>query len=127
MATVKTQTGRAITAGRMIGTSPAQAEPRFLGVGTGAGTAAVTDTSLFTEVGTTRVTGTSSQVTTTTTNDTYRVTGTYTATGAVAITNAGTFDNATVGAGSLNIKGDFTTASLQAGDSLVLTVDEKFQ
>lgn len=133
MATVKVQGGRAITSGRMIGTSPAQAEPRFIGVGTGAGTAAVGDTTLFTEVGSTRVAVTSgvgtSQVTTTTTNDTYRIVGTYTnaSGGAQTITNVGTFDNATVGSGTLNIKGDLAaSAILQIGDSLALTIDEKF-
>lgn len=126
MATVKTQTGRAITSGRMIGTSPTQAEPKWIGVGTGAGTAAATDTTLFTEVGS-RVSGTSSQVTGTTTNDTYRVVGTYTnvSGGAQTLTNAGTFDASSTG--NLNIKGDFAaSATLQIGDAVVLTIDEKF-
>lgn len=120
MATVVTDSGKAVAANRMLG---AGTEPKFVAIGTGAGTAAAADTTLFTEVET-RTSGTSSRVTTTVTNDTYRVVGTITATATRAVTNAGTFDAST--AGNLNVKGDFATINLASGDSIQLTVDEKF-
>jgi hypothetical protein len=120
MATVVTDAGKAIAANRMLAGGT---EPKFVAIGTGAGTAAAADTTLFTEVET-RTTGTGSRVTTTVTNDTYRVVGTVTATTARAVTNGGTFDASS--AGNLNVKGDFTTINLATGDSIQLTVDEKF-
>ena len=104
-------------------------EPKYIGWGTGAGTTTRTDTSLFTEkdvdltTGTgTRTTGSSSQVTTTTTSDTYQVTGTRTATGAGTVTNAGLWDSATITAGNLFLKGDFTGIGLASGDSIAFTI-----
>lgn len=133
MATVVVNGGQAIASGRFIGSSPSQAEPKFIGWGTGAGTAGVSDTTLFTEkdvdlsTGTgTRTTGSSSQVTTTLTNDTYQVTGTRTATGAGTVTNAGLWDNATMGSGTLYVKGDFTGIGLASGDSIAFTIKVKF-
>lgn len=133
MATVVTNGGFAIISGRMIGGTPSQAEPKYIGWGTAAGTAAASDTTLFTEkdvdlsTGTgTRTTGTSSQVTTTQTNDTYQVDGTRTATGAGSVTNAGLWDNATIGSGSLYLKGDFTSIGLGVGDSIAFTIKTKF-
>lgn len=133
LATVITNAGQAIPSGRMIGASPTQAEPKYIGWGTGAGTAAVGDTTLFTEkdvdlaTGTgTRTTGTSSQVTTTQTNDTWQVTGTRTATGAGSVTNAGLWDNATIGSGTLYLKGDFTSIGLASADSIAFTFKTKF-
>lgn len=133
MATVITNLGQAIPSGRMIGSSPSQAEPKYIGWGTAAGTAAAGDTTLFTEKdvdlsGTsgTRTTGSSSQVTTTQTNDTYQVTGTRTATGAGSVTNAGLFDNATIASGTLYLKGDFTSIGLASGDSIAFTIKVKF-
>lgn len=123
MATVVANAGRAIISGRMFGATPSQAEPKFIGWGTGAGTAAVADTTLFTETGT-RATGTSSQVTTSVTNDTHQVTGTMTAGGALTITNAGVFDASTVG--NLYIKGDFTGIALSSGDSIAFTFKVQF-
>lgn len=111
MATVVVQGGRAILTSRLKGSGT---EPNFVAVGTGAGTAATTDTTLFTEVET-RVSGTSTQQTTTTTNDTYRVVGTVSITATRALTNAGLFD--AVSAGNLFAKGDFATVNLVSGDS----------
>jgi len=88
-----------------------------------AGTTALTDTTLFTEIGT-RVTGTATQQTTTTTSDTYQVIGTATATGTVTITNAGLFDAVTVG--NLFVKGDFTGIALTSGDSIQFTIKTQF-
>ena len=123
MATFVVDAGLGITTGRLraVGT-----EPLNIGWGTGAGTAAATDTTLFTEAlvtlaaGTTDHTvGTSSQVTTATTNDAYRVTGTRTATGAGTVTNAGLWDAAS--SGTLYMKGDFTGIGLASGDSIQFT------
>lgn len=133
MATVVVNAGQKIPSGRLIGTTPSQAEPKFIGWGTGAGTAAVADTTLFTEkdvdlsTGTgTRTTGTSSQITTTQTNDTYQVTGTRTATGAASVTNAGLWDNSAIGSGTLYVKGDFTAIPLASGDNIAFTFTVKF-
>lgn len=114
MASILANTGKAfITA--LLQTSSA----KYLAWGTGAGTAAATDTTLFTEAAESRVAGTQTQQTTTTTNDTYRVVGTVTATGTRAITNAGIFDASTVG--NLIAKGDFSTINLANGDAIQFT------
>lgn len=129
-ATVFSTSGKAIASGRMIGSTPSQAEPKFIGIGSGAGTAAVGDTTLFTEfvtgtwTGYARVTGTASQQTTTLTNDTYQCQGVFTAPGAEAVTNAGLFDASTTG--NLLIKGDFSTVNLATSDTLTLTFQLKF-
>lgn len=124
MATVVVNGGLGIVTAKLraVGT-----EPLNIGWGTGAGTAAVTDTTLFTEAlvslaaGTSDHTvGTSSQVTTTTTNDTYQVTGTRTATGSGTVTNAGLWDAAS--GGTLFLKGDFTGIGLVSGDSILFTI-----
>lgn len=124
MATLVTNAGFAIISGRMFGATPSQAEPKFVAWGTGAGTTAATDTTLFTESAESRTSGTSSQVTTTVTNDTHQVTGTITATATRAITNAGLFDASTVG--NLYMKGDFTTINLSTSDSIAFTMKVKF-
>lgn len=128
MATFIVDTGLAITTDGLVGGSVT--EPKFIGWGTAAGTTARTDTTLFTEKDVdlstgsgTRTTGSSAQATTNTSNDTYRVTGTRTATGAGTVTNAGLFDNATIGSGSLYLKGDFTGIALSSGDSIAFTVN----
>lgn len=123
MATIHSNAGKAICSGRMIGASPSQAEAKYIGWGTGAGTAAVADTTLFTETGT-RTTGTGAQATTTLTNDTYRVTGTITAVGTITVTNAGTFDASS--SGNLAVKGDFTGIALVINESIAFTIDTKF-
>ncbi|MEU1800890.1 hypothetical protein [Streptomyces sp. NPDC019937] len=89
-----TSKGREIVTGRMIGTSPTQAEPKNLGWGTGAGTAAATDVAPFTEAAEARVAGTSSLVTTTSTNDTYQVVGTITSASSQTITETFLSDSA---------------------------------
>ncbi|MFD0393350.1 hypothetical protein ACFQ3Z_16080 [Streptomyces nogalater] len=81
-----TAKGREIVASRLIGSTPSQAEPKNIGWGTGAGTAASSDVAPFTEATEARVVGTSSQVTTTSTNDTYQVTGTLTSASSQTIT-----------------------------------------
>lgn len=125
MATFVVDGGLAIGTNRMRGLGT---EPLNIGWGTGAGTTARTDTTLFTEklvdlttsAGTDHTVGTSSQVTTTTTNDSYRVTGTRTATGAASVTNSGLFDAAS--GGNLYLKGDFTAVPLAIGESIAYTI-----
>jgi hypothetical protein len=121
MATVLANAGKAIISARLRGLGT---EPLFTAWGTGAGTAAATDTTLFTEGPEARVSGTSSQVTTTTTNDTYQVVATITASAARAVTNAGLFDAST--AGNLFIKGDFLTINLSTNDSIQFTIKVVF-
>lgn len=121
MATVLTNRGKEIIVDRLMG---AGTEPNYVAWGTGAGTSAAADTTLFTEASESRVTGTSSKVTTTTTNDTYQVVGTMTAAGAKTITNAGLFDATTVG--NLFIKTDFTGVALAINDSITFTFKATF-
>lgn len=122
-----------VDAGRAIITNRIKAgggtEPLFVGWGTGAGTTAVTDTTLFTEraadlsaTSGTRVTGTSTRQTTTVTNDTYQVVATVTASGAGTVTNVGLLDSATIGAGNLFMKADFTGIPLASNDSIAFTL-----
>jgi hypothetical protein len=121
MATLLVNTGKAIVTNYLAGGAATQ--PKYVGWGTGAGTTAATDTTLFTEV-TPRVTGTATQVTTSTTNDTYQVVGTQTAGTTETITNAGLFDATT--SGNLFAKGDFTGIALLSGDSIQFTFQVQF-
>ena len=129
MATVVTNGGKGIVTNRIKGSGT---EPVNIGWGTGAGTAAAADTTLFTEklvdlstsAGTDHTAGTSTQQTTTTTSDTYQVVGTRTATGAGTVTNAGLFDAAS--GGTLFLKGDFTGIGLASGDAIQFTIKAVF-
>jgi hypothetical protein len=129
-ATVFSNAGKAIVTGRCIGATPTQTEPKFVGIGSGAGTAAVGDTTLFTEyttgtwAGYARTSNTPTQVTTTVTNDTLQNTGTFTAGAAQTVTNAGIFDALT--GGNLLMKGDFTGVVLANGDSISITAKLQF-
>ena len=120
MATLLVTTGKAIVTSRLNGGGTT---PSYVGWGTGAGTTAASDTTLFTEV-TPRVSGTVSQVTTSTTNDTYQVVATQTASTTETITNAGVFDAST--SGNLFAKGDFTGIALNSGDSIQFTFKVQF-
>lgn len=119
MANVLNDTGRAAITSLL-----ASSVQKYVAWGTGAGTAAAADTTLFTESAEARTTGTQSQVTTSVTNDTYQVVGTITATATRAITNAGVFDASTVG--NLFLKGDFATVNLASGDSIQFTFKLQF-
>lgn len=121
MATVLTNRGKEIIVDRLMGNST---EPKFVAWGTGAGTSAAADTTLFTEASEARTSGTSSKVTTTTTNDTYQVVGTITATGNKTITNAGLFDASS--SGNLFAKTDFTGVPLNTNDSITFTFKAQF-
>ncbi|MCK5019752.1 MAG: hypothetical protein KAS32_22025 [Candidatus Peribacteraceae bacterium] len=118
MATVLTNTGKADMINALNG--GAHTAPQHVGWGTGAGTSAEANTTLFTEASETRVSGTKSVETTTVTNDTYQVIATITADGTKTITNAGLFD--AVSAGDLYVKGDFTGIPLTLGDSIQFTI-----
>jgi hypothetical protein len=121
MATLLVNTGKAIVTNYLAGGAATQ--PKYVAWGTGAGTTAATDTTLFSETGS-RTTGTATQQTTSTTNDTYQVIGTLTASGTVTITNAGLFDANT--SGNLFVKGDFTGIGLTSGDSIQFTFKTQF-
>lgn len=120
MATLLVNTGKAIVTNRL---NSGGTIPQYVAWGTGAGTTAATDTTLFTEV-TPRVSGTVTQQTTSTTNDTFQVVATQTAGTTETITNAGLFDAST--SGNLFIKGDFTGVVLNSGDSIAFTVKVQF-
>ena len=126
-ATVITNAGKGVAAKRMLGATPAQAEPKYIAIGTGATgaarTAVAADTALSTEVET-RAAGTGSTVTTTQTNDTFQEVGTVTATGARAVDEAGLFDAAS--AGNMFMSATFAVINLANGDSLQLTMKCQF-
>jgi hypothetical protein len=121
LATVFTNAGKAIVTNRVVG---AGTEPTFVGWGTGAGTAAITDTTLFTEASESRVSATSTRVTTTVTNDTNQWVATITANAGKTITNAANFDAST--AGNICVKGDFTGIALNTGDAIQFTIKLQF-
>ncbi len=124
MATVFSDTGKAVTTNRVKNGATGATEPNYVGWGTGAGTAAVANTTLFTEAAETRVAGTSTQVTTTDTNDTYQVVGTITSASGQTITNAGLLDAVT--GGNLYMKGDFTGVPLAISDSIQFTMKVQY-
>src|SRR6185312_15170525 len=97
MAAVTTKKGKEIQSGRMIGSTPTQAEAKNVSWGYNPATltAATSDVALFQEGVEARVAGSSSQVTTTNTNDTYQVTATITATGTRSVGEVGLNDATT--------------------------------
>jgi hypothetical protein len=124
MATFVTNSGLDIITNRILG---AGTEPKFVAWGTGVGTTAKTDTTLFAEVNADgRTSGTSSRVSTSVTNDTYQVVGTIVATAGETITNAGLFDIITSSTGNLFLKGDFAGLPLSLGDSIQFTFKAQF-
>lgn len=116
MANVYTQVGEEKVVDIVDGTVTAPAN-YYIGWGTGAGTAAKADTTLFTEAAETRVVGTETQPTA----DKNQWVGTLTCAGAgKTITNAGLFDAIT--AGVLIVHGDFTGIVLAVGDKVEFTI-----
>lgn len=113
--TVLTNTGKRIVMHRLKGDAGWNV-PQYLGWGTGAGTAAPTDTTLFTEASEARVACTLAILTTSTTEDTFQALGTLTASGAKTITNAGIFDAST--GGNLFLKASHDGIPLDANDSI---------
>lgn len=119
MANVLTNTGRA----QLIAKMNAGVTTPYIGWGTGAGTSAVTDTTLFTEVTAERAASTQTITTTTVTNDTLQNVATLTSVSGGTYTNAGYFDASS--GGNLNAKGDFTGVLLSSGDKIQLTISIK--
>jgi hypothetical protein len=89
-----TAKGREIVAGRLIGATPAQAEPKNVGWGIGAGTAASSDVAPFQEAAEARVVGTSTVSTTTSASDTYQSVATITSASSQTITETFLSDSA---------------------------------
>jgi hypothetical protein len=120
MANVLTTIGRELIARAInqAGSGVGSVAPTYSGYGTGAGTAAIADTTLFTEVQT-RVNGTASIQTGASTNNIFRVVAQHTADASRAITNAGLFDASSTG--NLFVKADFSVINLGNGDTLTLT------
>jgi uncharacterized protein GlcG (DUF336 family) len=117
MATVLTNGGEQWACDRMSGVSAL--DGHFIGWGTGAGTAAKADTTLFTEAAEARAVAT---ITTNGTNATakYQAVGTLTSASGQTITNAG---NLTASSGGvLIVKGDFTGVVLAINDSITFTI-----
>lgn len=121
MATVYTNAGKAYTSAKLDGSNTNS--PNRIGWGTGAGTAAATDTTLFTEAAEARATATLSHLTTTVTNDTFQAVGTLTSASGQTITNAGVFDAGT--AGNLIIHADHPGLPLLTNDSIQYTLQLK--
>ena len=128
IATVITSVGKAVAAKRLLGATPAQAEPKFLAIGVGATTAArtavVADTALSTEVETRVGTNAGTNVTTAVTNDTYQVIQTITATATRAVDEAALFDAASDG--NMFLSATFAVVNLAIGDSLQITAKCQF-
>jgi len=119
MATVYTQMGEEKVVDLIDGVSAVHldATNAKIGWGTGAGTAAKADTTLFVEASEARVAATVSQPVA----DKNQWVATMTCAGAgKTITNAGLFDAAT--AGNLVIHGDFTGIALAIGDKIEFTL-----
>ena len=118
MANIYTSAGEAVVTDLVDGTSAVHlsAANAKIGWGTGAGTAAKGDTTLFTEATEARVVPTVTQPLA----DKLQWVGTLTADGAKTITNVGLLDAAA--AGNLIIHGDFTGIVLALGDKIEFTI-----
>lgn len=116
MAVVLTNGGEEWACARMAGTDGN--DGRYVGWGTGVGTAAKGDTTLFTETGS-RVSATVS-VSGTGSSAKLQYVATLTAGGALAITNAGNWTLSS--GGTLIIHGDHGTVNLASGDKIEYTI-----
>jgi len=118
MATIYTDVGESVVVDLIDGVSSVHLDTSNakIGWGTGAGTAAKGDTTLFTEASEARVVPTVSQPAA----DKNQWVGTITADAGKTITNAGLFD--AVSGGNLIIKGDFTGIVLASGDKIEFTI-----
>jgi len=115
MATIYTQAGEELVVD-LIDDTASGAATHYIGWGTGAGTAAKGDTTLFTEASETRVAATKSQPAV----DKNQWLGTLTADAAKTITNGGVLSALTVG--TLIVHGDFAGVALLLGDKIEFTV-----
>ena len=116
MATVFTTAGKNLTADIFDGTTATPAN-WYLAWGTGAGTAAVGDTTLFTEAAEARVAATEAQPSA----NVNRFTGDITSASAQTITNAGVLSASS--SGTLIVKADFTGVVMAIGDKISFTWD----
>lgn len=114
MADIFTDVGETLVADYVDGTASAPTN-WHIAWGTGAGTAAKGDTTLFTEASEARVIATESQPAA----NQNRFVGTITADGTKTITNAGVFDASTVG--NMLLKSDFTGIAVNASDTIEFT------
>lgn len=114
MADIYTDAGEDITADIMDGTTTPPAN-WFVAWGTGAGTAAKADTTLFTEAPEARVASTESQPA----SNQNRFVATITASAGRTITNAGVLSASS--GGSLLLHSDFTGVVLLTGDGIAFT------
>ncbi len=92
----------------------------FVGWGTGVGTAAKADTTLFTEAAETRVSTNSPTTSGTGSAAKWQLIQTITSASAQTITNAGNFT--AVSAGTLIVHGDFTGIPLAINDAIQFTI-----
>jgi ApbE superfamily uncharacterized protein (UPF0280 family) len=117
MASVLTNLGEQWACDRMTGVSAL--DGHFVGWGTGAGTAAKADTTLFTEAAEARATAT---VTTNGTGASAKAqwVATIVSASAQSITNAANFTAST--AGTMIVKGDFAATALAIGESITFTI-----
>lgn len=118
MATVYTTAGKAVIPDLIDGTSSTHLDATNAKIawGTGAGTAGVGDTTLFTEASEARVAATISQPSA----DTNKWVGTLTADAGKTITNAGLFNSAS--GATLFVKGDHTGQVLLTGDKIEYSI-----
>lgn len=92
---------------------------KIIAFGTGIGGAGTYTVDTSQTVASTAITGTGS-------GDVHKVLATLTATAAGTVTNAGTFDNSTITAGNLGVKGDFAGVPLNPSDSIAFTFQTQF-
>jgi len=120
-ASVLTSAGKAIVTNLLIGSGTV---PKWLGLGVGATgadrTAAVGDTALSSQTGSRVGTNNPTRTTTTVANDTWNLSQTFTASGAVAIDEAGIFDAST--SGNMFFSATFPVVNLLSGDSITVSV-----
>ena len=128
MATFCVNGGLKLTTGLL--TAVSALVPKYMAIGSGTTTAAITDTTLTTEYttgtwsGYARVTGTATQQTTTSSDDTAQWVGSWTAPAAETVAEAGNFDASTVG--NLFVHGNFTGVALSSGDTLQVTITVQY-
>jgi len=116
IAAIFTTVGKAHTIDKLDST--VSTRPEYVAWGTGAGTAAVGDATLFTEASEARTLGVLTQPAA----DTLRLVGTIIANGTKSITNAGSFTAAS--GGTLFIKATLAAAvAVDAADSITFTID----
>jgi len=133
-ATYVVDNGLAVTADRLMDTPGTYTSaPDECGWGTGTPSFSATSTELDNEVALdlstgsgARTAGTESTQTTSTTGDTYQVVATKTASGPGTVTEAGIFDNNTIGSGVAFLLGDFTGIPLLSSDSIEFTCKAQF-